>query len=362
MKTRGLKSMKLFWLICLLLAIIIKLFAQNRAWVEAFYSKKIYHTISILLRCFFGWIPFSIGDVLYFAAGLWLFVKIIKNTLLFFKRRFTKTIFFSKLWKLFLLFISIYIVFNIFWGLNYNRKEVGTNLNLPQIKYDTNSIILLQDILLKKVNENKQYLLNRNTGYPSNNDLFCRAEICYDNAAKMYSFIQYQKHSVKSSLYGSLGNYLGFTGYYNPFSGEAQVNTTVPKFLLPYITTHEIAHQLGFAKEDEANFVGYLAAVNSGDTLFSYSAYLDLFIYANREVYYFDSLLSKNAATKLIPEVKADLAEWRQFNEAHTSFMEPAITWLYGKYLQINQQPEGMRSYNEVIAMLMAYYKKFGRI
>ena len=98
---------------------------------------------------------------------------------------------------------------------------------------------------------------------------------------------------------------MGFTGYYNPFTGEAQVNTTVPKFLLPYITLHEIGHQLGYAKEDEANFSGYLAAVDSHDTLFQYSTYLDLFVYANREVFYFDSTASKLAAAQLVPEVKA---------------------------------------------------------
>ncbi len=57
-----------------------------------------------------------------------------------------------------------------------------------------------------------------------------------------------------------LGNYLGFTGYYNPFTGEAQVNTTVPQFLLPNIALHEMGHQIGYAKEDEANFSAYLAA------------------------------------------------------------------------------------------------------
>ena len=132
---------------------------------------------------------------------------------------------------------------------------------------------------------------------------------------KNIPFIEYKGASVKSSFYGWLGNYLGFTGYYNPFTGEAQVNTTVPKFLLPFITLHEMGHQLGYAKEDEANFSGYLAAANSHDTLFQYSAYLDLFVYANREVFYFDSSASKNAVKQLIPEVKADLLEWKRFNE-----------------------------------------------
>ena len=358
----NLKRKRWVGLSLIFLIVLIKSVSINSSWIESYYSKNFYYFFSIFLRFLFGWIPFSIGDILYLTAGFWLLIKIIKNAILLFKRKFTKRIFFSKLWKLFLICVTIYVVFNIFWGLNYNRREIGWQLHLNEVVYDTLTLKLIHELLLQKVNETKQILVKHKTIYPAKKDLFKRAKQCYDAAEKKYPFVHYKCGSVKSSLYGQLGDYLGFTGYYNPFTGEAQVNTTVPKFLLPYITLHEMGHQLGYAKENEANFSGYLAGSNSTDTLFQYSTYLDLFVYANREVYYFDSTLSKNAATKLIPEVKSDLIEWRRFNEAHTSFIEPAITWLYGKYLQINQQPKGMRSYNEVIAMLMAYYKKFGRI
>ena len=356
------KRQKWIWLIALFLIIGIKLWAQNNYHVEKFYTKGFYYFFSIVLRFLFGWIPFSFGDILYLVAGSWLLWKLIKNSRLLFKMKFTRELFIKKLWKLILIFVSIYIVFNIFWGLNYNRKGIAWQLNLPKIDYDTVDIKLVQELLLQKVNETKRLLVDEKISYPDKKDLFKRAKACYDDAAIVYPFMKYKSTSVKSSLYGLLGDYLGFTGYYNPFTGEAQVNTTVPKFLLPYITLHEMGHQLGYAKEDEANFSGYLAAANSHDTLFQYSAYLDLFVYANREVYYFDSTASRLAVTLLIPEVKADLLEWRRFNKKYTSAFEPALNWLYGKYLQINQQPKGLGSYNEVIATLLAYYKKYGKI
>jgi hypothetical protein len=356
------KRQKWIWLTALLLIIGIKLWAQNNYHVEKFYTKGFYHFFSIVLRLLFGWVPFSFGDILYLVAGSWLLWKLIKNSRLLFKMKFTRELFIKKLWKLILIFVSIYIVFNIFWGLNYNRKGIAWQLNLPKTDYDTVNLKLIQELLLQKVNETKRLLVDEKISYPDKKDLFKRAKACYDDAAVMYPFMKYKSTSVKSSLYGLLGDYFGFTGYYNPFTGEAQVNTTVPKFLLPFITLHEMGHQLGYAKEDEANFSGYLAAANSHDTLFQYSTYLDLFVYANREVYYFDSTASRLAATQLIPEVKADLLEWRRFNKKYTSVFESALNWLYGKYLQINQQPKGLGSYNEVIATLMAYYKKYGKI
>lgn len=359
---RNFKWQKWFWVVFLLLVITIKLWAQNNTRVENFYTKNFYNSFAIVLRFLFGWIPFSIGDVLYFAAGCWLLWKIIKNAKLLYQKKYTWPLFARKFWKCILLCTGIYIVFNILWGLNYNRKGIAWQLHLPAISYDSSNLKLMQELLLQKVNETRKILANKKMAYPAEKDLFNRAKACYDDASVIFPFMNYKAASVKSSFYGLLGDYLGFTGYYNPFTGEAQVNTTVPKFLLPYITLHEIGHQLGYAKEDEANFSGYLAAASSHDTLFQYSAYLDLFVYANREVYYFDSTASKLAVTQLSPGVKADILEWKRFNKKYTSIFEPAISWLYGKYLQVNQQPQGLRSYNEVIATLLAYYKKTGRI
>lgn len=350
------------WILAVGFVIIIKLFSLNPERVEILYTSGFYVLISRILRFLFGWIPFSFGDILYLLAGCWLLGKLIKTIKSLFRRRFNGRTFVKNSLKALLSFILIYIIFNMLWGLNYNRQGVARQLALTQMTYDTSDVILLQDILLQKVNSTKSSLVRQNYQYPEKHILFQRAKDAFDDAEKIYPFLQYKILSVKSSFYGWWGNYLGFTGYYNPFTGEAQVNTTVPKFLQPYISTHEMAHQLGYAKEDEANFAGYLAAVNSRDTLFHYSAYLDLYIYANREVYYFDSAASLKSRELLIPEVKKDIQEWRQFNLNHRSFIEPAISWMYGNYLKLNEQPKGLRSYNAVIATLIAYHKKYGKI
>lgn len=359
---RYLKQNKNLWLGSIFLVLLIKLFSANQNWVETGYATKFYLVFSRILRVIFGWIPFSFGDFLYLIAACWLFWKVIKNASLFFKRELKGKLILIKMLHLALIFIFIYIIFNVFWGINYNRKGIAYQLQLTELKYDTSDLKMLQNLLLQKVNTSKIAVINNHESYPDKNGLFRKAKSSYDDAAKKYPFLKYKYLSVKSSFYGWLGNYLGFTGYYNPFTGEAQVNTTVPNFLQPYIATHEMAHQLGYAKEDEANFVGYLAAVNSPDSIFQYSAYFDLFLYTNREVYYFDSISSKNTMEKLNPFVKKDIDELRQFNLAHRSFIEPTITWLYGNFLKLNQQPQGMHTYNAVVGMLIAYYKKYGEI
>lgn len=359
---KSLQQNKNLWICALLLVVVIKIFSLNKNWVGNLYTSEFYFFFSQFLRFLFGWIPFSVGDILYLFVGCWLLWKLIKNIRLLFQKKLTGKMILVKTLNLILALTFVYIIFNIFWGINYNRAGIAGQLSLTHLRYDTSDLLMIRQLLLQKVNFTKTSLINNHETYPSKRELFKRARKSYEEAQKKYPFLRFEHLSIKSSLYGKLGNYIGFTGYYNPFTGEAQVNTTVPKFLLPYIATHEMAHQIGYAKENEANFVGYLAAMNSTDTLFHYSTYLELFLYANREVYYFDSVSSKKSFELLVPGVKKDIAELRRFYLDHESFVEPWMTWLYGKYLKLNQQPQGMHSYNAVVGMLIAYYKRYGKI
>jgi len=349
-------------ILLLILIFLIKILATDSLWVEKYYTAGFFQWVSGLLRIITGWLPVSIGDILYFLAGVWLLYKIIRFFVKLFKKQYKPKMFLTSIVKIFFIATVIYIIFNIFWGLNYNTKGIAYQLNLTGPGYDTTDLKNIEQLLILTVNQRKQALINKRETYPGNRELFSRAYNCYQQSGRLFPFLKYNYRSVKSSLYGRLGNYLGFTGYYNPFTGEAQLNTTVPKFLLPYTTCHEMAHQIGYAKEDEANFAGYLAATSSTDTLFHYSAYLDLFLYANRELFFVDSVYAKEVYKQLTPEVKADIKEFREFLLSHRNPIEPFITWLYGKYLKANQQPEGMRTYNEVIADLIAFYKRTGRI
>ncbi len=114
--------------------------------------------------------------------------------------------------------------------------------------------------------------------------LFIESAIAYKAAAQQFPFLKYTPPSVKPSLFSYLGNYLGFQGYYNPFSGEAQGEHNRSPVPRAFVTTHEIAHQLGYAKENEANFVAFLACRNYESPVFKYSMYFDMYNYSIGEV------------------------------------------------------------------------------
>ena len=345
-----------------MLAIVIRLYSADSLRVENGYSTGFYQPLSAFLRRVLGWLPFSFGDILYGLAVAWILWKFIKVVRAIFKKQVTKDRFFRGALKLAAIFLTVYVCFNTFWGINYKRKGIAGQLQLTMGNYTNDELKKMNGLLVERVNAAKLFLVNSKTAYPSNPELFRMVQHAYSSIDSIYPFLQYHTISIKSSLWGWMGNYTGFTGYYNPFTGEAQVNTTIPKFILPYTTCHEVAHQLGYAKENEANFVGYLAASASADTLLHYSVYLDLFIYSNRNLFRSDSLAARTFYKALIPPIKDDLNEWRNFNTRHRNPIEPIIRWAYGKYLESNEQPQGVLSYDEVTGFLIAYYKKYGRL
>jgi len=345
--------------ILLIIVLFIRLISSNPALTERYYSTGIYPYISAFFRWLFGWLPFSLGDILYGLTGAWILWKLWTDIKILFNGKFTGQLLVKKSLGTIDVVLIIYITFNLLWGINYNRQGIATQLGLTMGKYSTEELKIVNSILLQKVNETKSAVIRRGDTIFNKKEIFNRSVAAYDEVSKKFPFLQYYQQSIKTSMWGWLGNYMGFNGYYNPFTGEAQVNTTVPKFLQPYTTCHEMAHQLGYAKENEANFIGYLSASASKDTVFLYSVYLDLFLYADRNLYGIDSSAAKSFARQLLPEVKADIQQWRKFNLSHQSFVEPAIRWMYGKYLQSNQQPSGVLSYDEVTAFLVAYYRKF---
>ncbi|MFZ1528483.1 MAG: DUF3810 domain-containing protein [Ferruginibacter sp.] len=356
---------KISGLVLFTIAMVIHFYSYSKLRVEQGYSGQFFPAFGRALRSFSGKIPFSVGDLLYGILFLWLAWLLVK-LLRFFaskrQRRQWKEQLTGTAWNVFIVLCSVYIIFNIFWGINYNRKGIAWQLGLKEEKYSIEDIKLLNCLLIDKVNASKKQLMEAKRNYPQNKQLFSMVEDAYANIAKTYPFLNYGPASIKPGIWKNIQSYTGITGYYNPFTGEAQLNTQVPKFVQPYTACHEVAHQLGYAKEMEANFVGYLAAAASTDTLLHYSVYFDLFLYANRNLFFADSATAKLYRKELLPQVVDDIKEWRDFNLKHQSFLEPIVRFVYGHFLRRNEQPQGLQSYDEVTGFLIAYYKKFGKL
>lgn len=356
------RKRKITWTCLIVLAFLIKVFGLFPGAVERYYSNGLYPVIARSQRLLFGWVPFSVGDLLYLAAALFLIWQLVRSVRMFWRRevpkgwwrRFARRILFVALW--------VYVLFNLLWGLNYDRSGIaGGQLFHHQVRsYSTADLVDLTTIIVSEVNALHDSAVSfrgplSNFGY-----LRGGAIGAYDSLALKDRDFAYRQPSVKPSLFSWPGAYIGFAGYYNPFTGEAQVNVMDPVFTLPYTTCHEMGHQLGYAKESEANFSGFLAARSSPDPAFQYSVYLDLYMYAARELYLRDSTILRRFRSAVSPGVREDLREIQRFDRRYANPVEPLIWKAYGRYLRANRQPQGIVTYSEVLAWLIDYMKGLG--
>lgn len=256
--------------------------------------------------------------------------------------------------------LTVYLIFMLFWGYNYDRNSLEKDLSLDVGDYNTEQLYHLTDTLLQQVNRYKIALGDSiNATHPGADSaaMFGQAVMAYNLAGQQWPSLQYHNTCIKPSLYSQLLNYMGVGGYLNPFTGEAQVNVSTPGFLHPFTICHEVAHQLGYAPEEEANFVGYLVANNSPDLRFRYAANFEMFMYSVRQLRRQDTTLAGQLWRKTVPGIRADMRQMRDFYDRYRSPVDGYTAMIYDQYLKANKQEKGIRSYSEVVGWLIAYFK-----
>ncbi len=353
------------------IAMVVWLFSLSPSIVESVYSVGIYPGISSTLRILTRWAPFSIGDIIYGWIVIILIINLVKFIRLLYRKQFTKEKLFLFLFRTVKGALWLYIIFKLIWGLNYDRLGISYQLRISKKEYTKEEVSQLACQLIDSLNACRKQIKDTTLPVPELDTVYRSAFKAYQTISEQYDFLNYRNRSVKASLYSGIGDYMGFSGYYNPFTGEAQLRTDVPRILVPYIACHEMAHQLGYASESEANFVGYLAAVSSKDVYFRYSVYLDLFSYAQgqeialygkeKDFKQFERVIKENRA-RLDTLVKKDRKEIREFFHKRRNRISPAVSSLYDQYLKMNKQLEGVNSYDEVVGWLIAYQKMYGKL
>lgn len=342
------------------------------ALIEKYYSGLFYPFISKILRISFGWLPFSLGDYVYLLiVCLLLFIGIKK-----YNQCKTLHVCFNFSGLMYLLSIStrclcwVYIVFKTLWGFNYDRQGIASQLFLDRKAYSKAQIVDLTKKIILQANSYRRLLIHKSLQDMSVQEILNEAHNSYDALCLEYPFLVYQHASIKETLYTPIADYVGFTGYYNPFTGEAHIRKDVPSILLPFIVCHEIAHQIGYSSESEANFVGFLAASNSKNPFFQYATYLELLNYAINEEYMlyakdndfkgFKTVLDYNVQ-HIDTLVKKDRKQIRDFFFQRKNNILPVSNSLFDQFLKMNKQVSGIASYNEVLGWLLAYKAKYGK-
>jgi len=342
------KYILIYFLVIQIIAIrILALFPE---FIEKYYSSGLYEIISKFLRKILGNIEFSIGDVIYGIVVLFLLYKIIKNR---------KTITFKNSIIGVINVISVfYFLFHLLWGMNYYRIPLEQKMELSY-EYSYQQLLDFTDKVIEKSN-NIQLQITQNDSLKvinpySNQQIYQKTQNAYNRLSAMHPQFTYENQCVKNSLISTLLSYMGFGGYMNPFTGEAQVNALLPKYTFPTTTLHEISHQIGYASESEANFIGYLASVNSDDLYFNYSGNVFALRYCLRNIERINPAILEDYLLKINYGIRLNFEETANFWELYQNPLENFFKIFYHNFLKINAQEEGLESYSKFLGLLISY-------
>ena len=329
----------------ILLVRMISLYPEK---VELYFSQSFYPLLFNLQQVFIKPIPFSFGDILYLSIGVYIGYAAVRFLLQF---KLPKT---TDIIGVGICISLLFLLFQLNWGINYHRTPLAEKLP-TEIEYSDSLLIDLTTRFASMGNALHNQLSSSDTlavTIPhTKKEIAKRIQSSYGDLWDS----NVQVPQVKASLFSLALSYMGYAGYLNPFTLEAQVNMRMPKINLPVTIAHEMAHQLGYAAENEANFIGFINTFKNADPYLQYAAVLFGFRHCYSDLVKRDPDQAKILVQQLNPGILKNFAESNDFWEEYKNPFEPFFKESYDVYLKANGQESGIKTYNQVVAFLMAY-------
>ncbi|MCR1897653.1 DUF3810 domain-containing protein [Irregularibacter muris] len=330
---------------------------------EHIYSTGMYKIIGNLLSPFSKITKISVGEFLLYILLLFILFQCLRFVYhLFQPRSNVKKMFFTLFINIIVCLSILYFVFIITWGINYHRLPFSTIANLNPQPSSVEDLESLCENLIEQANSLREKNLEDEQGLTDiPNKLKSvpeRSNLGFSISSRVYPELGGRDVYPKGVFLSNLMSYAGIAGIFFPFTGEANFNTLLPDVQLPSTVTHEIAHQRGFAREDEANYIAYLVCSHHPDVDFQYSGILLALSHSMNKLYEYDQdkylHLTKNYSKGLI----RDLDSIKEFWSSYEGPLERFSSKMNNLYLKSNLQEEGVHSYGRMVDLLLAEFKE----
>ena len=305
-----------------------------------------------------GWIPFSLAEFLLLMVPF-----IVIAIVVFGLKRYSSSWRDVLIFSLTILSVAAYVfsTFTLGFVPAYRGSRLDKKLGLDKQPVSADELRDTTYAVLEELTAIESEIGFKSDGFSvmpySYEELNDKLMDAYDVACEKYDFIPKLHSRVKRIMLSEPMTYTHISGVYTFFTGEANINTNFPDYTLPYTAAHELAHQRGIAREDEANFVAFLVCKESDDVYIRYSAYLNMYeylrnaLYAANPDYYTETYYSVPVNCR-----KEMTAYSKFFDKYRENVIEEVSESVNDTFLTINGT-EGTRSYGMVVDLAVAYYK-----
>ena len=343
-----------------LVGISILLFTMSR-YISGFanlYYKYIYETLVNTVSRGFSLIPFSVYEIILYVFAIFILAKIVMYIYLGLTKKLSfKKIIIRSTTNL-LMYISIFIFLNVTsLGINAFRTNFIMSTGLIVQDSSEGKLIELCDYLKDNLNELDGKIEKDEYGLLKVDDNVKEEGIkSMKDLGESYPILQGFYPRPKPYIFSKLMSYQLLEGE-TDFTFEANYNNDMPKWNVPSTICHELSHIRGFNNEDEANYISFLACINSKNYEYQYSGYLMAYSYCMNDLYDFNLEAFKNINNELSNNVKMELKNDALYWNKYRGGISKVHNDAYDKLLKISGQEEGIKSYNAVVKLLISGYK-----
>lgn len=352
----------LFWLI---MGFGVQTFAAlSPELVESYYSQLIYYYLVRWLSVFNKFVPFAIGEAL---IGL-IIVFYIGWTIWYFTRVFRRETSFLDVIKVLLLqwawlFVFAFALFLLMWGLNYQRMPIEERMGLEQRAEGREEVIAVGRRIIDGINRNYTTRdVPLATGTSQLTIGHARLHQSIESAFQLESMLGAASQggfaNPKPLYFSNVATWLDIRGVYIPYTGEAVYNDRVLDCDLPFTIAHVKAHQRGYAREDEANFIAFVTCIKSNEPYIRYSGYLHalkvLDFLAKSDVQSAEFLKAQVLPGPLA-DVKARETYWER---SKSPYLATATNTITNIYLRANRIRGGLKNFSEDTPLIVNYMLK----
>ena len=332
-------------------------------WTEQVYALKIYKYISQLGSTLSGWVPFSLAELCIIGLillAVYLVIRLIRSLHSTQRKKSVEVV--SFLSTIGAVASVLYLFFVLNCGLNYNRSSFTDYSGLTVRPSSVQELEALCAELVEQVNILRPAMQEDASGVTalpqSSFQTAQKAKEAFDALSQNYPVLEGSYAQPKPVLFSYLMSYTQITGFFFPFTFEANVNILAPDYTIPATMCHELAHLRGFMREDEANFIGYLACMASDQLELQYSGTMLALLHSMNSLYTEDYEAFLALYQQYDAGVRRDFDYnnwyWQQF-EGPVAEVSDAIN---DTYLKINHQSDGVKSYGRMVDLLLADYRQ----
>ena len=253
---------------------------------------------------------------------------------------------------------AIYALFCLLWGVHYYADDFVARSGFENREISVEQLESVTRFFAQKTNEYAAGVARDENGLcrSDRSEILRRSPEVFAATEKRYPCLAGPPLAAKGVLCSRVMSYLDFSGFFFPFTAEANVNTDMPACDLAATVAHELSHQRGVAKEQEANFTAVLACLEYGDPDYCYSACLLAFIHLSNALFDADRTAWEEIRGELGEDVLRDLRErqlyWRQFDTP----VQTVSNTVYEGFLHSYDQTLGLKSYGACVDLLVNYY------